>query len=85
MKRASRRSKCKESFSVNRPVDGVGRKGVSGFAEKVSTYGTLAKELGSSARAVGQALRRNPFAPGVPCHRVVAATLDGRLPRLPRS
>ena len=30
-----------------------------------------------SAQAVGQALRRNPFAPDVPCHRVVAA--DGSL------
>ena len=29
--------------------------------------------LGSSPRAVGGALRRNPFAPRVPCHRVVAA------------
>lgn len=28
--------------------------------------------MGSSARAVGNALRRNPFAPQVPCHRVVA-------------
>jgi methylated-DNA-[protein]-cysteine S-methyltransferase len=38
----------------------------------VSTYSTIASEIGSgSARAVGQALRINPFAPEVPCHRVV--------------
>lgn len=30
--------------------------------------------LGSSPRAVGGALRNNPFAPIVPCHRVVAST-----------
>jgi methylated-DNA-[protein]-cysteine S-methyltransferase len=43
------------------------------------TYGDIANRLGaaSSARAVGQALGRNPFAIVVPCHRVVAA--DGRL------
>jgi methylated-DNA-[protein]-cysteine S-methyltransferase len=40
---------------------------------KVSTYGTLAKALNSSPRAVGQALRCNPYAPIVPCHRVVSA------------
>ena len=41
-------------------------------------YGALARRLGcGSARAVGQALRRNPFAPEIPCHRVVAA--DGSL------
>lgn len=44
----------------------------------VVTYGELARRIGSrSAQAVGQALRRNPFAPEVPCHRVVAA--DGSL------
>ncbi|WIA23191.1 hypothetical protein OEZ86_010081 [Tetradesmus obliquus] len=43
---------------------------------KVSTYGDMAKALSSSARAVGQAMRRNPFAPVVPCHRVVASSLD---------
>lgn len=38
------------------------------------TYGELATRIGCrSARAVGQALRRNPFAPHVPCHRVVAS------------
>jgi methylated-DNA-[protein]-cysteine S-methyltransferase len=44
---------------------------------KVATYGDLAKKLSSSGRAVGQALHRNPFAPGVPCHRVVGS--DGSL------
>ena len=42
------------------------------------TYGELARRIGCrSAQAVGQALRRNSFAPAVPCHRVVAA--DGSL------
>jgi methylated-DNA-[protein]-cysteine S-methyltransferase len=42
------------------------------------TYGELARQLGDpgAARAVGQALGSNPFAPVVPCHRVLAA--DGR-------
>lgn len=40
---------------------------------EVRTYGWMAKRLGSSPRAVGQALKANPFAPKVPCHRVVAA------------
>jgi methylated-DNA-[protein]-cysteine S-methyltransferase len=39
------------------------------------TYGELAQALGvaGAARAVGQALGANPFAPVVPCHRVLAA------------
>jgi methylated-DNA-[protein]-cysteine S-methyltransferase len=39
------------------------------------SYGELATRLGSpgSARAVGQALGKNPFAIVVPCHRVLAA------------
>ena len=45
---------------------------------KVTTYGAIAQRLGSSgARAVGQALNRNPYAPKVPCHRVVGH--DGNL------
>jgi methylated-DNA-[protein]-cysteine S-methyltransferase len=46
-------------------------------AGKVATYGDLAKELSSSPRAVGQALHCNPFAPQVPCHRIVGS--DGKL------
>jgi methylated-DNA-[protein]-cysteine S-methyltransferase len=40
------------------------------------TYGELARRLGDpgAARAVGQALGANPFAPVVPCHRVLAAS-----------
>jgi methylated-DNA-[protein]-cysteine S-methyltransferase len=39
------------------------------------TYGEVAAALGEpgAARAVGQALGHNPFAPVVPCHRVLAA------------
>ena len=37
-----------------------------------TTYGALAAHLSSSPRAVGNAMRRNPLAPAVPCHRVVA-------------
>ena len=37
-----------------------------------TTYGALAAHLSSSPRAIGNAMRRNPFAPRVPCHRVVA-------------
>jgi len=46
---------------------------------KVSTYGDLAQVVGSpgAARAVGHALGQNPYAPEIPCHRVVAS--GGRL------
>lgn len=40
---------------------------------RFTTYVALSSHLHSSARAVGNALRNNPFAPRVPCHRVVAA------------
>ncbi|MDB5858135.1 MAG: methylated-DNA--protein-cysteine methyltransferase [Ramlibacter sp.] len=42
---------------------------------EVLTYGEVAKRLGDpgASRAVGQALGANPFAPVVPCHRVLAA------------
>ncbi len=42
---------------------------------QVRTYGWIARAVGrpNAARAVGQALAKNPFAPQVPCHRVVGA------------
>ncbi|MDZ4198054.1 MAG: MGMT family protein [Kiritimatiellia bacterium] len=44
---------------------------------RVSTYGRVAAMIGcGSPRAVGSALRRNPFAPEVPCHRVIASSLS---------
>lgn len=43
---------------------------------KVVTYAILAKALNcKSCQAVGGALKRNPFAPEVPCHRVVKSDL----------
>ena len=46
---------------------------------KVSTYGEIARVLGKpkASRAVGQALKRNPHAPRIPCHRVVRS--DGSI------
>lgn len=46
---------------------------------RVLTYGEVAHRLGDpgAARAVGQALGHNPFAPVVPCHRVLAANRQG--------
>jgi methylated-DNA-[protein]-cysteine S-methyltransferase len=39
---------------------------------RVTTYGLIAEKLNTKAyRAVGNACRRNPYAPRVPCHRVV--------------
>lgn len=37
------------------------------------TYGEIAQKLNSSARAVGNACRKNPIAIIVPCHRVISA------------
>lgn len=44
---------------------------------QVMSYGQLARRLKTSARAVGNACRRNPIPIIVPCHRVVAASGDG--------
>ena len=41
---------------------------------RLTTYKELARALGKKGqvyRAVGRALRENPFAPHVPCHRVI--------------
>ena len=44
----------------------------------VTTYAELARAVGTRAyRAVGNAMNKNPYAPGVPCHRVVGS--DGSL------
>ncbi len=37
------------------------------------TYGDLARDLGSAARAIGMACGSNPIPILVPCHRIVAA------------
>lgn len=38
---------------------------------KTASYGEVARAIGSSARALGQACRRNPFPIVVPCHRII--------------
>ena len=44
------------------------------FYGQTKTYGEIAKMVGcKSARAVGQAIGRNPIALIIPCHRVVGA------------
>ena len=66
------------SFSFEMSMDHL-----SSYAQKVlkcvssvpvgyfTTYGAVAKVCRGSARAVGQIMSKNPFAPLVPCHRVV--------------
>lgn len=47
---------------------------------KITTYKEIGKAIGSAGmvyRAVGVALKHNPHAPIVPCHRVVAS--DGSI------
>jgi methylated-DNA-[protein]-cysteine S-methyltransferase len=45
---------------------------------RVTTYALIARKLNTKAyRAVGNACRRNPYAPKVPCHRVVRS--DGTI------
>lgn len=43
------------------------------FGETI-TYSALAKNIGSAARAVGNACRDNPFPLLIPCHRVVSVS-----------
>ena len=46
---------------------------------KVKTYSEVAKSIGQplAARAVANAIRKNPLAPQIPCHRVIRS--DGSL------
>lgn len=46
---------------------------------EVRTYSWIARKIGTpgAARAVGRALGANPFAPEIPCHRVVRS--DGTM------
>jgi len=45
----------------------------------VASYGSVARVVGGSPRAVGRVMAMNPFAPIVPCHRVISSdfTLGG--------
>lgn len=64
-----------EKISFTEKVYSVCRKIPRG---KVATYGELALALNTKGyRAIGQSLRCNPYAPKVPCHRVVKS--DGRI------
>lgn len=59
------------ALSFNEKVYALLRKVPKG---KVTTYKALAEKLNTKAyRAVGQAMRCNPYAPKAPCHRVVAS------------
>ncbi|MFH1452000.1 MAG: MGMT family protein [archaeon] len=45
---------------------------------RVTTYKEIARALNSKAyRAVGTAMNKNPYAPKVPCHRVINS--DGKI------
>lgn len=73
-------------FEVTLDLRGMGEFGRSVLAAcaripwgRTATYGELALAVGrpGAARAVGQALGRNPLPVVIPCHRVIGA--DGRL------
>ena len=50
------------------------RAAIAGIAHgQTASYGELARTIGSSPRAIGQACRRNPYPIVVPCHRVLGA------------
>lgn len=49
------------------------------------TYSTLAIAMQTSPRAVGNALRKNPYAPIVPCHRVLRVFSVMRIQKTRRS
>ncbi len=56
-------------MNFNKKVYSLCKKVPKGY---VTTYGEIAKALNCKAyRAVGNALNKNPYAPIVPCHRVL--------------
>ena len=75
--------------SIHQKIDG--ESGLTAFTRRVyhivaelprgavMPYAQVARAIGKpkAVRAVGNALNRNPFAPAVPCHRVVRS--DGML------
>jgi methylated-DNA-[protein]-cysteine S-methyltransferase len=67
---------CSEEPEFNRRVYDITRAIPPG---RTLTYGDIARQLGDvdASRAVGQALGHNPFAPIVPCHRVLGAGNSG--------
>ena len=68
--------KSRQPTAFEQRVYAVIRRILSGTTR---SYGWVARALGKpgAARAVGQALKRNPFAPRIPCHRIVRS--DGSL------
>jgi len=59
------------------PIKGIRKKVLEATKKipkgKISTYHEIAKAIGEpkASRAIGNALNKNPFAPIVPCHRVI--------------
>ena len=73
LERQIREGKINDEMSFNQKVWALTARIPAG---KVVTYCDIAAALGSprGSRAVGNALNKNPYAPGVPCHRVVGST-----------
>ena len=70
-----RSGKLSPAMSFNQKVWAVTARVPKG---KVVRYGDIARALNCTAyRAVGNALNKNPYSPGIPCHRVVGS--DGSL------
>ena len=70
--------------AISSPVDELG--GVSGAIYRavrdvgygaVATYGEIAERVGTSPRAVGQAMARNPTPLVIPCHRIISKNGPG--------
>ncbi len=75
IERQIRRGQIIDGMSFNQKVWALTARVPAG---QVCTYADIARALGTSAyRAVGNAMNRNPYAPAVPCHRVVGS--DGSL------